>query len=179
MFGVMLILPIPCLFVLVRISTRLRVTWRPSWYLGISSLRQVVPLITFSLPNNVLVNHCGMLRLIWWDLIGFPRLVYSTPCLPLNIWVVLLLLYLVLGLILHYDHVSVILLFYYCSWQDHYVNWTWSLTWDICATTRVEWDAFGCLIRKANGGLPYPTGARAVEELRIGRFLGRSCCDGF
>jgi hypothetical protein len=63
----------------------------------------------FSLPNNVPVNHCDMLRLIWWELIGFPRLVYPTPCLPLNFWVVLLLLYLVLGLILHYDHVPVIL----------------------------------------------------------------------
>jgi hypothetical protein len=40
-----------------------------------------------------------------------PRLVYPTPCLPLNFWVVFLLLYLVLGLILHYDHVPVILLF--------------------------------------------------------------------
>jgi hypothetical protein len=37
----------------------------------------------------------------------FPRLVYTTPCLPLNFWVVLLLLFLVLGLILHYDHVPV------------------------------------------------------------------------
>jgi hypothetical protein len=64
-----------------------------------------------SLPNNVPVNLCDMLRLISWDLIGFPRLVYLAPCLPLNIWVVLLLLYLVLGLILHYDHVPVILLF--------------------------------------------------------------------
>jgi hypothetical protein len=53
----------------------------------------------FSLPNNIPINHCDMLRLIWWDLIGFPRLVYLTPCLPLNFWVVLLLLYLVLGLI--------------------------------------------------------------------------------
>jgi hypothetical protein len=47
------------------------------------------------------------------------------------------------------------------------------------ATTRVVWDALGCLIRKATRGLPYPKGARAVEELRIGRFSGRSCCDGF
>jgi hypothetical protein len=41
----------------------------------------------------------------------FPSIVYPTPCLPLHLWVVLLLLYLVLGLILHYDHVPVILLF--------------------------------------------------------------------
>jgi hypothetical protein len=52
---------------------------------------------------------------------------------------------------------------------------TWSLTWDIRATTRVEWDVLGWLIRKTSGGLPYPKGARAVEELRIGRFSGRSC----
>jgi hypothetical protein len=119
MFGVMLILPMPCLFVLLRLAARLRESWRQSWYLEISSLRQVVPLITFYLPNNVPVNHCDMLRLIWLDLICFPRLVYPTPCLPLNFWVVLLLLNLVLGLILHYDHVPVILLFNYCSWQDH------------------------------------------------------------
>jgi hypothetical protein len=41
------------------------------------------------------------------------------------------------------------------------------------------WDALGSLIRKASGGLPYPKGVRVVEELRIGRLLGRSCCDGF
>jgi hypothetical protein len=63
-----------------------------------------------SLPNNVLVNHCDMFKLILWDLIGFPRLVYPIPCLPLNFWVVLILLYLVLGLILHYDPVPVMLL---------------------------------------------------------------------
>jgi hypothetical protein len=74
-----------------------------------------VPLMTFSIHNNVPANHFDMLRLISWDLIGFHRLVYPTPCLPLNFWVVLLLLYLVLGLILHYDHVLVIRLFNYCS----------------------------------------------------------------
>jgi hypothetical protein len=41
---------------------------------------------------------------------------------------------------------------------------TWSLTWETCATTRVEWDALGWLIRKASGRLPYPKGARAVGE---------------
>jgi hypothetical protein len=44
---------------------------------------------------------------------------------------------------------------------------------------RLDRDALGWLIRKASGGLPYPKEARAVEELRIGRFLGQSCCDGF
>jgi hypothetical protein len=41
-----------------------------------------------SLPNNIPINHCDMLRLIRWDLIGFPRFVYPTPCLPLNFVVV-------------------------------------------------------------------------------------------
>jgi hypothetical protein len=39
------------------------------------------------------------------------------------------LLYMVLGLILHYVHVPIILLFYLCSYQDHYILiGTWSLT---------------------------------------------------
>jgi hypothetical protein len=62
----------------------------------------------FSLPNNVHINHHDMLRLIWWNLIGFPSIVYPTPCKQMNFWVVLLLLYLVLGLMLHYEHVPVI-----------------------------------------------------------------------
>jgi hypothetical protein len=45
-----------------------------------------------SLPNNVPVNHFDMLRLIWWDLIGFPSIVYLIPCKQMNYWVDLLLL---------------------------------------------------------------------------------------
>jgi hypothetical protein len=55
---------------------------------------------------------------------------------------------------------------------------TWSLTWETRATTRVEWDALGWLIRKASGRLPYPKGARVVGELHARRFLGWFCCDG-
>jgi hypothetical protein len=33
---------------------------------------------------------------------------------------------------------------------------TWSLTWVNSATTRVEWDALGQVIRKARERLPYP-----------------------
>jgi hypothetical protein len=40
------------------------------------------------------------------------------------------------------------------------------------ATTRVEWDALGLLIRKASERLPYPKGARAVGELHARRFSG-------
>jgi hypothetical protein len=122
MFGVMLILHIPCLCVLLRLAVRSRESEDQPGTWNLKSQASCA-LDHFSLPNNVVVNHYDMLRLIWWDLIGFPRLVYHTPCLPLNFWVALLLLYLVLGLILHYDHVPIILLFNYCSWQDHNVNW--------------------------------------------------------
>jgi hypothetical protein len=51
MFGVMLILSIPCLFVLLRLAVRSRESVdHPGT--GISSPRQVVPLTTL-LPNNV------------------------------------------------------------------------------------------------------------------------------
>jgi hypothetical protein len=36
----------------------------------------------------------------------------------------------------------------------------------------VVWDAFGLLIRKASGGLPYPKEARTVDELRYREVLG-------
>jgi hypothetical protein len=170
MFGVMLVLPIPCFFVLLRLAEKLRESWRPSWYLGILSPRQV-------LSNNVLVNHCDMLKLIWWDLIGFPRSVYPTPCLPLNFWVVLLF-YLAINVTLWPCSSYVVILIIVLEKIIVLIG-TWSLTWDIRATTRVEWDVLGWLISKASGGLPYPKGARAVEELCIGRFLGRSCCDDF
>jgi hypothetical protein len=82
-------------------------------YLGISSLRQVVLLITLLYLIMFSVNHCDMLKLIRWDLIGFPSFVFPSPCRQKNYWVDLLLLYLVLGLLLHlnYDHVPIIPLF--------------------------------------------------------------------
>jgi hypothetical protein len=65
----------------------------------------------FSLPNNVLVNHYNMLKLIWWDLIGFPRLVYPTPCLPLNLLIRFAIALPGFGkLMLYYDHVPNMLL---------------------------------------------------------------------
>jgi hypothetical protein len=51
-----------------------------------------------------------MLRLIWWDLIGFSSIVYPTPCKQMNYWVVLLLLYLVLGLMIYW----IMIMFQYC-----------------------------------------------------------------
>jgi hypothetical protein len=43
----------------------------------------------------------------------FPSFVYPIPCKQINYWVDLLLLYLILGLMLHlnYDHVPILLLF--------------------------------------------------------------------
>jgi hypothetical protein len=160
-----------------KVTSHRRPTWWSTWKF---ELQASCALDHSSLPNNVSVNHYDMFRLIWWDLIGFPRFVYPTPCLPLNIWVVLLLLYLVLG-----NYCYIMIMFQLCWFliivHSNIIVLTgiWSLTWDIHATTRMEWDALGWLIRKASGGLPYPKGARAVEELHIGRFSGRSCCDGF
>jgi hypothetical protein len=62
MFGVMLILPIPCLFVLLRIVVRSREyedhpdTWNLEFQASCA-------LYHFYLPNNVLYNHFGMHRL--------------------------------------------------------------------------------------------------------------------
>jgi hypothetical protein len=42
----------------------------------IASHRQVVPLITPFYLIVFVVNHCDMLRFIWWDLIGFPSIVF-------------------------------------------------------------------------------------------------------
>jgi hypothetical protein len=141
--------------------------WNPTF--GSASGRQgyhkykaIYALDQSSLPNNVHVNHCNMLMLILWDLIGFPSFVYRTPCKQTNYWVGLLLLYLVLGLMLY-------LKLWSCSIvtvgliivHDKIIVLigTWSLTWVNSATTRVEWDTLGQVIRKARERLPYPKGA--------------------
>jgi hypothetical protein len=61
--------------------------------------------------------------------------------------------------IIVYDKVIVLIR----TWSDHPEN---------SATTRVLWDALGSLIRKSSGRLPYPKGARAVEELWYREVLG-------
>jgi hypothetical protein len=63
MFGVMLILFIPCLFVLLRIVVRSR---ESEDQLGTWNLKSKASCAVdhFSFPNNVHVNHCDMLRLI-------------------------------------------------------------------------------------------------------------------
>jgi hypothetical protein len=48
------------------------------------------------------------------------------------------------------------------------------------ATTRVEWDAIGQVIRKARERLPYLIGASGEASLQsIGRFSGRTVCLAF
>jgi hypothetical protein len=63
MFGVMIIFPIPCLFVLLRIAVR---SWESEDHLGTRNLESKTScaLDHSFLPNNIPINHCDMLRLI-------------------------------------------------------------------------------------------------------------------
>jgi hypothetical protein len=63
MFGVMLILPIPCLFVLLRLAARSRRLKTKLVPRNLESKASCV-LDNSSLPNNISINHCDMLRLI-------------------------------------------------------------------------------------------------------------------
>jgi hypothetical protein len=67
MFGLLLFLNTSCLFVYIATSSSEVTSHQKTKlvkYLGILSLRQVVPLDHFYLPNNIPVNHCDMLKLI-------------------------------------------------------------------------------------------------------------------
>jgi hypothetical protein len=70
MFGVMLILPIPCLFVLLRLARGYEL---PEEQVGTWNLKSQAScaLDHFFLPNHVLINHNDMHRLI---LMGHNRL---------------------------------------------------------------------------------------------------------
>jgi hypothetical protein len=110
MFGVLLFyVLLVYLYVLLQIAMRPResVDQLGTWDL---KSKASCALDHFFLPNNVLINHCDMLRLILWDLIGFPSIVYPTPCKQKNYWVDLLLLYLV-SRNYCYDHVPILMLF--------------------------------------------------------------------
>jgi hypothetical protein len=63
MFGVMLILPIPCLFVLLRLARGYEL---PEEQVGTWNLKSQAScaLDHFFLPNHVLINHNDMHRLI-------------------------------------------------------------------------------------------------------------------
>jgi hypothetical protein len=100
----------------------------------------------------------------------------------MNYWVDLLLIYLVLGLMLHlnYDHVPIMLLLLIIVHDKTIVLiGSWSLTRDNNATPRVEWDTLGQVIRKARERSPYPKGASGEASLLEYReVLGSNCCDG-
>jgi hypothetical protein len=53
--------------------------WVSIWTTDYHKYKASCALDNFSLPNNVPVNHCNMLRLIRWDLIGYHSFVYPTP----------------------------------------------------------------------------------------------------
>jgi hypothetical protein len=55
---------------------------------GISSPKQVVPLITSFYPIMFLLIINDLHRLILMDPIGYPSSTIFIPCLPLNFWVV-------------------------------------------------------------------------------------------
>jgi hypothetical protein len=63
MFGVMLIFAYPCLFVLLRITVRSREFEDHPGTRNLES-KASCAIDHFSLPNNVPVKHCDMLRLI-------------------------------------------------------------------------------------------------------------------
>jgi hypothetical protein len=63
MISVMLILPIPYFFVLVQIAVRSRESEDHPGTWNLESQASCA-LDHFSLPNNVPINHCDMLRLI-------------------------------------------------------------------------------------------------------------------
>jgi hypothetical protein len=100
--------------------------------------RQVVPLTTLLYPIIFSIITVACLGLIWWDPICHPSLVYFIPFLQLNFWVVLLLLYVVLGVKKNLTH---IILYYYC-WIIHdkiiVLIGTWRTTRENSTTTRVE-----------------------------------------
>jgi hypothetical protein len=122
-----------------------------------------------------MLNHCDMLRLIWWDLIGYPSVVYphtfqtnellgrlaiALPGFGINVTSELWSCSnFVVVLIIVHDKIIMLI-------------GTWRTTRENSATSRVVWDALGWLIRKASGGLHYPKGARVVEELRYREVIG-------
>jgi hypothetical protein len=83
MFGVMIILPIPCLFVLLRLARGHESSEKQvgTWNL---KCQASCALDHFFLPSHVLINHNDLYRLILMGPIGYPSLTIFMPCLPLN-----------------------------------------------------------------------------------------------
>jgi hypothetical protein len=136
---------------------------------GISSPRQVVPLITSYYQIMFLLIIMICIGQFWWDPIGYPGLTIFIPCLPLNFLVVPAIA--LCGFGYRDTHYSWLYFYYQLLFTVHVMIimliGTWRTTRENSATTRVVWDALGWLIKKASGGLPYPKGARAVEEWSV------------
>ena len=75
MFGVMLILSIPCMFVLLRLAVRSRESEDHPGTWNLKSQASCA-LDHFFLPTHVLINHNDLHRLILMDLIGYPSFDY-------------------------------------------------------------------------------------------------------
>jgi hypothetical protein len=78
------------------------------------------------LPNNVRYYDYSMHRFNFDEPIGHPRLFISLSCLPLNHMGSYAIALYGFGLIF-YIHVPVIMLFYLCSCQDHYIIVNWNM----------------------------------------------------
>ena len=129
MFGMMLILPIPCLSVLLRLAVRtshLKIILVP----GISSLRQVVPLITSIYPIMFFIITYSCIGLILMGPNRSPQFGYVvTLFTPESFGQFCYCFYMVLALILHYVRVPIILLFYLLFMsRSLFLIGTWSLT---------------------------------------------------
>jgi hypothetical protein len=87
--------------------------WKSKLVPGISSPRQVVPLITFIylIMSSIIILSCIGLILMGPNRSPESRYIY-TLFTPELFGLFLLMLYMVSGLLLHYDHVPIILLFY-------------------------------------------------------------------
>jgi hypothetical protein len=178
MFGVMLILSI-CLFVLLRLVVR---SPKSEDHLGTWNLKcqASCALDHFYYPIMFFIITIQCIVLI---LMGPNRSPYSVyPFYLVYPWIIWVVCYCFIWFWVKYYIMSMFQLFYYfiCVHVKIiiFLIGTWSLTWETCATTRVEWDALGLLIRKASGRLPYPKEARAVGELHAGRFSSWFCPDG-
>jgi hypothetical protein len=77
-----------------------------------------VPLTTFY-PIMFFVITYSCIGLILMEPIGLPRLFILLPCLSLDHLSSFAIALYSFGLIFHYVHVPIILLFYLCSCQDH------------------------------------------------------------
>jgi hypothetical protein len=145
----MLIMPIPCLFVLLRLAVGTRVTWRASWYLE-SQVPGKLCSLPLLLPNNVLYNHLFMHRFNF-DGTQLVTLVWLSCYLvhPWIIWVVFAIALYAFGFNITLSSCCnyTVILFMFVS-RSLFLIATWSLTCETHATTRVEWDA---LTQKGQG----------------------------